>query len=290
MSEKKRETVNVTITKDQAKEYLTKNKKNRRLNPNTVLQFSRMMNRGEWLQSPQPIAFDTEKWLLDGQHRLHAFLKSELTELNIDMALNQDPAVFAVLDTGKKRSGADALSVEGYRNTAYLASAAKFLFLYDQGVEDECLNVTRDVTNQQVLATMNNNPELAYSVDLMAAIRSKNKFMVEPSFVAFLHYVYSEVDKAKAEDFVMKYGSGLGLKENDAIHHLRKHFMADLNSRKKMPVIEKRALLIKTFNYHMKGIEVTRLRWRVYSNEKGEKTRVDKFPTILDFVDKKKNK
>jgi len=277
------------ITKKEAVKFLEKNDKNRKLSRHVVSNYASMINRGEWQLSIDPIAFDTNGRLINGQHRLSALIKSEAEELPFYVALNQDPSLFSVLDAGKKRGGGDVLSIQGFKNPTILASAAKFLTLYDQGVEDEDINKTRNISNSQVASALDINPDLSYSVDFVMSVRRKHKFMVEPSFVGFLHYVYSQVDAAKADTFVLKLGDGMGLQEQDAIAHLRKILINDLQSRKKMTLLEKRALIVKAFNYHMQDLKTKRFRWRVYNNENGELTRADKFPSILNFEQKDDN-
>jgi hypothetical protein len=64
------------VTPAIAREWLTKNAKNRNLRETTVMAFARDMARDAWSENHQAIAFGADGELIDGQHRLAAIVKS----------------------------------------------------------------------------------------------------------------------------------------------------------------------------------------------------------------------
>lgn len=66
-----------TITPDKAASYLEHNKRNRKLNQETVRLYANDMRNGNWLLNHQGIAFDDNGNLVDGQHRLEAIILSK---------------------------------------------------------------------------------------------------------------------------------------------------------------------------------------------------------------------
>lgn len=67
------------ITPELATEWLKKNRRNRPVNSAHVKRLARDMMTGRWVLSPQPIVFDIDGDLIDGQHRLHAVAESGTT-------------------------------------------------------------------------------------------------------------------------------------------------------------------------------------------------------------------
>jgi hypothetical protein len=119
------------ITPDDAGRMLERNHLNLRpLNRRRVLQLAQIMKAGKWHITHQGLAFDSENNILDGQHRLHAIVESGVTiEIQVTEGLEQD--TFAVIDVGKPRGVADALSIAGYSNTALLGAALRLAHLYE---------------------------------------------------------------------------------------------------------------------------------------------------------------
>jgi hypothetical protein len=102
----------VTVTPEVALRWLTRNKDNRRMKPSIVDFYARQMTAGLWAQdSPEPVIFDQEGWLLNGQHRLEAVTKADVpVRLAVARGVSRDTRLF--LDTGASRTGADALQME----------------------------------------------------------------------------------------------------------------------------------------------------------------------------------
>lgn len=100
----------VNITPALAREWLKTNTQNRTLYRTTVNGIKAALERGEYIQTHQGIAFDTDGVLMDGQHRLTAI--SELHDgaaFPMLVATGLPRAAFLVTDIGKKRTQADVL-------------------------------------------------------------------------------------------------------------------------------------------------------------------------------------
>lgn len=97
-----------TITPEMAAEYLKHNTDNRSLRTGHIEYLANAMKRGEWVLSHQGIAFNEHGVLVDGQHRLHAVIKSGVT---IDMVVSRGVGgdVYKVTDGHARRSYGDIL-------------------------------------------------------------------------------------------------------------------------------------------------------------------------------------
>lgn len=66
----------VFVSPERARTMLGRNEGNRQRRPSTVSHYADQMKRGEWQQTHQPLAFDEDGNLIDGQHRLAAVAQS----------------------------------------------------------------------------------------------------------------------------------------------------------------------------------------------------------------------
>lgn len=98
------------ITPEKAKEYLLTQESNRDINDRRVADYVGRMDRGEWILG-QPITFDGNGRLIDGQHRLKAIMR------------HGEPVVFAVM-RGMPSESKSVFDIGQRRTTAQIA---KFL-------------------------------------------------------------------------------------------------------------------------------------------------------------------
>lgn len=70
--------VQQVVTPEMAAEMLRHNVLNRRLNKTRVQTLISAIKNGTWTESPQPICFDKDGNLIDGQHRLEAIVRAEV--------------------------------------------------------------------------------------------------------------------------------------------------------------------------------------------------------------------
>ncbi len=111
----------MTVEPDQAEKWLEKNVANRTLRPSRVREYAQAMTEGKWLYTADPIRFDEDGRLIDGQHRLMAVVKSgQPIEMHVVRGLAREAQ--DKVDTGAIRTAADALKVRGFKHGAQLAS------------------------------------------------------------------------------------------------------------------------------------------------------------------------
>ena len=96
-----------TVTPEMAAHFLQKNINNRVYRKNWVTHLSNVIKNGEWLVTHQGIAFDKNKNLIDGQHRLLAIIESGIpVKINVTFDAGED--TFSCIDTGVKRTLSDS--------------------------------------------------------------------------------------------------------------------------------------------------------------------------------------
>lgn len=96
----------------------------RHLSEKRVRQLVQVLERGEWRITHQGIALDGDGVVLDGQHRLDAIRRfGKPVEIMVTEGVARE--AFTVIDTGAKRTTADALHIAGFANTNIMAAAAR---------------------------------------------------------------------------------------------------------------------------------------------------------------------
>jgi hypothetical protein len=148
-----------TITPARASEWLTANTTNRPLSRATVRSFAEAMRRGEWLVTHQGVAFDERGVLVDGQHRLAAIVEAD-QPVEMTVFTEVPEGTFDVLDTGKRRSAADVLAIEGEKNSTLLAAMVRNVWLYRNRPDLNWSGGAAAVTNHQIVQTLEQNPKL----------------------------------------------------------------------------------------------------------------------------------
>jgi hypothetical protein len=85
-----------------------------------VAQYVMDMKNGDWMLTPDPIMFDINGDLVQGQHRLEAVRRSGCT-IPMRVSRGWPTRVMEVLDTGKSRSVGSILHMGGHEHGAALA-------------------------------------------------------------------------------------------------------------------------------------------------------------------------
>jgi hypothetical protein len=99
-----------SVTPERAAAYLELNISNRPVRENWVTQLARMLSSGQFILHHQGIAFDTDGFLLDGQHRLLAIVRSGVS-VDILVTRNVTTAAKLSMDDHQRRSVADSMSL-----------------------------------------------------------------------------------------------------------------------------------------------------------------------------------
>jgi len=122
------------INPDMARVYLERMRNNRTLSQRIVNQYARDMTAKRWISgTPQGIAFDAEGFLIDGQHRLQAIVKSGMT-IQMLVIRNCSNESMLVMDSGKKRSAYQSAVIAGKDYISLEGIAVARSMLYDPSV------------------------------------------------------------------------------------------------------------------------------------------------------------
>lgn len=209
------------ITPDIARTYLGLNfATNRNVVKAILRRYVDDMKAGLWrFEASDPIRFDINGQLIDGQHRLHAVIKSGVP--NYFLVVRGVPTdVVHTLDTGKSRSPGDALKIRGYANSVLLASATRWLLI----IKDQPLTLKTPYhhSHSDVVAAVERHGALSEWASRIRPVRG-----VRPSQVVAMCYVGDKLlgRPDTAHRFMAVFNSGIPDYEGCAAHRYRENLI-----------------------------------------------------------------
>ena len=132
MAEPKREFME--ITPEKAREFLDHNiPNNRNIKPVVVTRYAAQMSRGKWNEDvskiQDPIIISDDGFMLNGQHRCQAIIKSGKTIRQM-VTFGVDKSIYKHLDNGSVRGARDYINA---KNANAVAALAKVLYALENG-------------------------------------------------------------------------------------------------------------------------------------------------------------
>lgn len=122
-----------TITPRLASEWLAGAARNRNVADSTVRRYGADMLAGRWHLNGQGVIFDANGRLVDGRHRLTAIVATGVT-LQMLVVRGAKPEAFETMDSGRTRTLANTLAIEGRKNTAATGACARMVWAFVAGV------------------------------------------------------------------------------------------------------------------------------------------------------------
>lgn len=190
----------VDLTPDLAEKWLGRNHGNRNVRPLKVKSFARDMRNGNWGTTGEAIKFDWLGNMVDGQHRCEAVIESGST-IRVLVIRNLDPEVRQVIDTGSKRTPADAIRFAGITgNVNVMAAVARLALGRENGYLRTAMATTApNITNQETVDWVLAHPEIAHAVAV--SYRTGTSIGIPPSVWAYCLYEISKVNAPFAVEF-----------------------------------------------------------------------------------------
>lgn|SRR5512138_2185096 len=217
------------ITPAIARQMLDKNiEHNRKINPVRVIAYADDMSNGDWeTETGETIKFNTDGFLIDGQHRLSAVMVSK-TSVEMYVAYDVPPEALYLLDTGKSRTFGDTLKIKEIPNGNRAGAVAKWVAMYRLGFPTN--KGHRNITPAQLLKTFEKDPEgfaeAARRADDLRRMKLSTSIV---GGVAF--YLFNEISPSLASNFFDQLVSGANLPTKSPILVLRNRLMRASESR-----------------------------------------------------------
>ena len=245
------------ITPEMAREFLGYNTHNRNLRDNIVNAYARDMLAGDWLWNGESIKFAADGTLMDGQHRLAAIIKAEIT-VKVLVIRGLPARVQETIDGGAKRKFADVLKLRGEKHYVTLATAVRGICLWETGRRS--LNGGGSATNAQLLTTLEKH---SWIREGMTAVNRASTTSGLPARVGGLAWwLFMSIDATDGEYFFERLSSDEDHHAGDPIHELRKTIDKSFSVRGERSVVYLLAVTIKAWNKYRAGESVGLLTFR----------------------------
>ncbi len=206
------------ITPDLAAQWLKKNPRvQRNMSQAAVDMITRLINGGDWYVNGATIVFGSDGRLYDGQHRLAACIKSGkiITCLCI---WGVDAMAFTTMDTGRVRTGTDALKANKIAYTSAVSAAVTVLWKLDRGLSADISHRIEKISPLEVARYVETHPGL---VDAASLASPCCKIVHSASVPTACYYLFARIDAAKCSEFFAHLVTGADLSPGSPILTLR---------------------------------------------------------------------
>jgi len=218
MKSAKMKLIEVDVTPDMALEWLTANVNNRNVSRKHVAMLAELMTHGHFRFVGDPIRFDLDGRLLDGQHRLHAIIESETTQhMAIMVGLDPDSQLF--MDTGRRRTAGDQLAVAlGVKDANRAAAIARTYLMWRH---DAFLSQTRTFTLPEIVDWAEANEASLHEATRVTRKLTTSRVPTSAPVSGAAYLAARELNQADAEIFWDRLADGASLDADNPILVLR---------------------------------------------------------------------
>lgn len=270
------------ITPAIAADYLTKNKANREIRPSDVKNYTKLMINGEFYGPVDPIIFDWDGVLINGQHRLTAIVNCGIAQ-EMQVLENMDPNCYTAVDRGVNKTAGDYLFKMGIPKeiSKQVAGLTDFVIPFMNGkfgiLHENTGRKIDKPTDAERLDFYAANKEIIEQIfqvaDKIVEQGKKNKaatantlkYKEITSFLYFLGFynfstrTYYEIPKLTlAKEFIEKIYLGIGVNETSSVFYKFRGILQDKKARV-LTGKKKYAILVTIANAFFKGKEIKRL-------------------------------
>lgn len=233
--------------------WLQRNTHNRSLREEGVAALARDMAADRWQYTGESIKFGTSGQLLDGQHRLAAIVRSEVT-VPILVVPGLPDSAQVVMDTGAKRTAADALDLSGEANGTLLAAAVRLAINYERG---GLAGRNTQVTHSEIVDW------LAAHTDIRSAVATSRTFAAIPlpgAMISFCLWRLRQIDREFADEFFTDLAQMRTEGKGDPRSALLQRLSAAQSSRERLTRAAQLSLMFRSWNAVRRGQPVTLLK------------------------------
>ena len=174
-----------TITPKMAEVYLGFNTQNRKPNNGTIRRYATDMKSGNWKLNGQPIIFDRNNILKDGQNRLMACIVANIPFVSV-VVRGVEVDTFDSIDTGHKRNMADMFEAANIPNARELMQIISKYFGLAKGkwsltsLGDTNITASGVWGNKNILGREEYNANKSYYNSIVEWGKNLTGFLVEP--------------------------------------------------------------------------------------------------------------
>ena len=248
----------IVFDKSIAEAVLVYNTGNRRINRRKLQQLVGQMQRGEFVNTGEPIIISREGVLNDGQHRLQAVIEADV-EVDIDVRFGISRDAFRMTDTGASRTSGDVLTIMGVHAGGHVSSTVRLLLLYERGLPD---SIREFVSHEEIARAFERWQDVE---DVVAAVNSHAfpKAVRSVPLYATAFLASRTPGKAKLDTWLDAVATGLDVGRDHPAYQLRERLLRGIPAATREGLMERFALMVKSWNLFAKGdtVPLREFRW-----------------------------
>lgn len=260
------------VTPEMASDWLSTRRwpNNRNISRTITAKYLGDIRQGRWKLTRQGLIFDTEGFLIDGQHRLSSLANTPPEDLQaqyghpwLDFWVYPDEPTdtFDSYDQNFRRVAAHLINEP---NSVALAASSRFLASV---VDQDPWSFPRfgRLSTAEVLATKDAWPELSRYMSDGLTVKARGGVPVPPHMAVIAQAARTPLGTPeKINEWFDVLRTGIAPSGDDPRFRLRDRFLRDgrtLSASNFRPMVY--SMIVKAWNAHAKGEELTTLRWRL---------------------------
>ena len=258
----------VLIDPQKAETWLKQGGKNRKLSPRHVDRLAAEMAAGRWVLNGEAIIFSADGKLVDGQHRLHAVIKSRTSIMSVVIFGVEDERAFETIDHLIRVRGVDQiLEMDGMKNAALKAAVARRLIVWESYEDKRRFTLVGAIASRLpghdiMEYARSHETEIEYMYGETRASLPYKRCGAPSAFITAL-LICNRTDEVATMLFTEAIKTGLNLTQTSPVHLLRERLIFPPERRRgEIWDTEVMALTIKSWNYFVLNKSMRTLRWR----------------------------
>ena len=249
----------IHLTPELAEQLVKRNVKNRDIKKTNYQTVLRAIRNGEWELNGEAIKIDKNGYILDGQHRIHAVIETGIA-ITTFLIEGLEPDTRVTMDSGKSRSIADFLKMDGEKEPFTLAAILRRVFILDHHGLRQATVASYPTTNKEVLAFFDENQWIRELSSPAKKIGARAK--LPGSLTGLLMVAFSRIDDEDSEFFFERLYDGANLPAGHPILALKEvldrvHGLKGTTTQTYLA-----ALVIKAWNKYRAGESIKMLTYR----------------------------
>lgn len=241
----------MTITPQDATNWLRCNRNNRPLRKRHVAFLASEILNGNWQVNGQAIVIADDEQVLDGQHRLFAIIEAG-QPIKTLVVYGITPEAFKTIDTGAVRSGADAMCLYFHDVPPATIKAVATAVQWCSSLERRSVGCNEKMSNTDVISYVKDHPGLLQCAETLTGF-PKDARPMSIGVGAALYEMFARKDEDGADIFMERFYTGEGLIRTDPEWLLRQRFNGSRDGLAKLPTRTRVRMVIKGWNWLRRG-------------------------------------
>jgi hypothetical protein len=229
---------------------------NRPMKPAKIKRYAADLMAGLWGLTGDTVKFGTDGLLKDGQNRLAASVRAGRPLLT-HVVFGIDAQLFARMDIGKNRNGADVFSIAGIKYPGHTSATVRWLLIL---TSNDPSNRGAQFSNEELLRAYRERfdaEQLYTSIQTALVLKRTAGHPAGP--LAALHYLFSQRDQRRADAFFDEWTTGQAKRARAPSRYLQRRLTEIANSsNNRVHENVRNALIIKAWNAYVVGRSVTK--------------------------------